>query len=183
MSTASHATQQEIKKQEIFPSRVCPSHFRQCIVRKSFHKIQYFSVVGKDDDIKVHHATILIGKLERDSSSIDNSWWRYLLVCRYSDISFLSLVLFILILCFYVWSSFCIWNGMSQQRRILLLSPYSFNCVHLFLDMQRGLHVCICILILKHKEKIEMNSEKGWWEMAHIFFISIYRLSMERVGQ
>lgn len=73
MSTASHATQQEIKKQEIFPSRVCPSRYRRNHVRMSFHKIQYLSVVGKDEDMKVHHATVRIGKLERDSSSIDNS--------------------------------------------------------------------------------------------------------------
>lgn len=71
----------KLKSRKFFPSRVCPSHFRRRLVRMSFQKIQYLFVVGKDEDMKVHHATVLIGTLERDSSSIDA-------ICRFSELSY-----------------------------------------------------------------------------------------------
>jgi hypothetical protein len=113
MSTASHATQQEIKKQEILCALLRSFFFMrkamEKLLRMSFHKIQYLSVVGKDVHMRLQHAMIIVGMLERGSSSsiiVDD------VSCRYTSRgTFLSLPLFILILCISAYLQFMLFGG------------------------------------------------------------------------
>lgn len=126
---------------------MCPSSqfFRKernfSLLRMSFQKIQYLSVVGKDVCMRLQHAMIIVGMLEGGSSSssidtiVDDVSCRC--CCYTSRGTFLSSHF-----SFYAFHVLCVCIWRHRQSSFSYL--HSFICVHLFLDSYICIFLCTC---------------------------------------